>query len=41
MKHDERDIGLIVDVWSNIKPYLEKKEKEEAESEEELEEEAA
>ncbi len=30
MKHDERDIGLIVDVWSNIKPYLEKKEKEEA-----------
>ena len=30
MKHDERDIGLIIDVWSNIKPYLDKKEKEEA-----------
>lgn len=30
MKHDERDIGLIIDVWSNMKPYLDKKEKDEA-----------
>ena len=30
MKHDERDVGLIIDVWSNMKPYLDKKEKDEA-----------